>query len=293
MKQMILALSLVAACSSSAKKDTGPDHAGQGRTHAFQIGSLEAIALQDGELTMPNDGKVLGVGHVQETGDLLAAAGLSRDEFSLSIQPLLVKSGDRVILFDTGAGGSFPNTGWLPASLAQAGVAPGAITDVFISHMHGDHTGGLVANGKLVFPNATVRMASTEWTALQASADDKALVAAIGAKVTPFEPGAQVFPDVQAVDTHGHTPGHSSFVIGTGDDRLFYLGDIAHHSVVSVQAPTFPIAFDGGNAEPIAVRQQMLATLAADGNRVYAVHFPFPGLGRFVNDGDHQAWQAE
>ncbi len=293
-----IALIALAACSSSAKKaPPAPGGAGAGagaeHVHAFKIGDLEAIALQDGLLTMPNDGKVLGMGHVEETGDLLAAAGLSRDEFQLSIQPLLVKAGGRVLLFDTGAGGAYPNTGWLPASLGKAGVAPADVTDIFISHGHGDHTGGLVAEGALVYPNATIHVSAPEWAAIQANPDDKALVAAITAKVSAFEPGAELLPEVRAVATQGHTPGHSSYVIGSGADRLFYLGDLAHHHVVSVQRPAWSIAFDGQPAAAEAMRELTLTVLAADGARVYAVHFPFPGLGRFADRNGTIVWQAE
>ncbi len=293
----IAAVFALAACSSSAKKPPpapGGDAEGDGRAHAFKIGGLEAAALQDGELTMPNDGKVLGMGHVEETGDLLAANGLSRDEFQLSIQPLLVKAGGRVLLFDTGAGGAYPNTGWMRSSLTKAGVAPADVTDIFISHGHPDHTGGLVADGALVYPNAVIHVSAPEWADIQAQAANQALVDAITAKVVAFEPGAELLPEVRAVATQGHTPGHSSYVIGAGDDRLFYLGDLAHHHVVSVQKPEWSIQFDGPQPTAAeAMRAQILSTLSADGSRVYAVHFPFPGLGRFADQNGTVVWQAE
>lgn len=286
------------ACSSSSKPPPASGGGGtpgtaDGRAHAFRIGALEAFALQDGELTMPNDGKVLAMGHVDEAADLFAAAGLPRDQFTLSIQPLLVKTADRVLLFDTGAGGVYPNTGWLRASLGKAGVSPADVTDVFISHGHGDHTGGLVVDGALAYPNATIHLSAPEWATIQAAASDKPLVDVITPKVTPFEPGAQLLPEVLAVDTQGHTPGHSSYAIGTGTDRLFYLGDVAHHHVVSVQRPTWPIQFDMDRAAAEPMRQQTLATLATDRTRVYAVHFPFPGLGRVEPQSDTFVWKAE
>lgn len=289
----VLALAALAACSSSSKKGPAPTGAGTGQIHAFTIGALEAVALQDGALTMPNDGKVLAMDHVDESKPLLAAAGLPTDEVSLSIQPLLVKGGGRVILFDTGTGGAYPSTGWLRSSMQQAGVAPADVTDIFISHVHGDHIGGLVADGALVFPNATVHLSAPEWAFWQSQDEDKAIVAAVTAKVVAFEPGAQVLPEVQAVATPGHTPGHSSYLIGTGDDRLFYLGDVAHHSVVSVQRPTWPIQFDLDHAAAEAMRVPTLARLAGEHTRVYAVHFPFPGLGRFADQDGVQVWQPE
>ena len=292
-----VAVLALAACSSSATKPPpapGSGDDGPGRAHAFAIGALEAVALDDGELVFPNDGKVLAVGHVDEAGDVLAAAGLPRDPLRLSIQPLLVKASGRVLLFDTGTGGSIPNTGWVRTSLTRAGVTPADVTDIFISHGHSAHMGGLVtADGALVYPNATIHLSAPEWAAVQAAPEDKALVDAIAAKVAAFEPGAELLPEVRAVATQGHTPGHSSYAIGTGDERLFYLGDLAHHHVVSVQRPAWPIEFDLDRAAAEAMRQQTLSTLAADHTRVYAVHFPFPGVGHIADRDGTLVWQAE
>lgn len=205
-----------------------------------------------------------------------------------------MKAGEHVLLFDTGAGGAMGTAGTLGASLASAGVAPADVTDIFISHAHPDHIGGLVtAAGALVYPNATIHLSAPEWAFLQSMADAKAVVAGITAKVVAFEPGAELMPDVHAVATPGHTPGHSSYLIGTGDDQLFYLGDVAHHSIISVQQPTWEIQFDSDHAAAGALRQQLLATLAADHTRVYAVHFPFPGVGHFADQAGTVVWQAE
>jgi len=293
----LTALSGFAACSSSSKKPVTPSGGGTqdaGQAFAFKIGMHDAFALKDGDLTLPNDGKVLAVGHVEEAGELLVKAGLPRDQLALSIQPLLVKDGEHVLLFDTGAGGAMGTAGTLAASLGKTGVAAAEVTDIFISHAHPDHTGGLLtADGALIYPNATIHLSAPEWAFLQSQTDAKAVVDGITAKVVPFEPGAEILPDVRAVATPGHTPGHSSYVIGTGADQLFYLGDLAHHSIVSVQQPSWQIQFDGDHAAAGAMRQQTLSALAADHMRVYVVHFPFPGLGHFADQGGTVVWQAE
>jgi glyoxylase-like metal-dependent hydrolase (beta-lactamase superfamily II) len=298
MKLHALALLMVAACSGSSSPPPKAPVETAGRAQRFPLGDLEAYAVADGVIVVPNDGQVLGFGRPPtETGDLLAAAGLPRDTIHLDIQCLLVKAGEHVILFDTGAGDvSWAKAGLLPQSLAVAGVAPDAVTDIFISHAHGDHAGGLVTKaGALAFPAATIRMSAPEWASLQANTDDdsKRLVAAIGAKVAAFEPGAQVLPVVKAVATPGHTPGHSAYEIGTGADKVFYLGDVAHHHVVSVQRPAWSIQFDTDKPAAEAMRQATLAALASDHTRVFAVHFPFPGVGHVVAEGDGLAWKAE
>jgi glyoxylase-like metal-dependent hydrolase (beta-lactamase superfamily II) len=297
MKLLVVGLLVVAACSGSSPPPEVPAGTA-GRAQRFSIGELEAYAVSDGHLEIPNDGTLLGLGRPpDEIGGVLAAAGLARDTIRLDIQSLLVKAGDRVILFDVGTGDpSVVSSGQLSGSLALAGVAPGAVTDVFVSHAHSDHAGGLITKeGALVFPAATIHLSAPEWAAFQANtdADSKRYVAAIAGVVSAFEPGAQVLPIVKAVATPGHTPGHSSFEVGTPGATVFYMGDIAHHVVISLQRPAWSIAVDADKPAAEALRQATLARLAAEGTRVFTTHFPFPGVGRVVAAGDGFAWQPE
>lgn len=263
----------------------------------FRIGTLDAVALKDGDIDVANDGKTFGVGQpTDQVTALLTAAGQPVDTLHLSIQPLLVRSGARILLFDTGAAdASFARAGRLPASLRAAGVEPSQVTDVFISHAHPDHVGGLLTDeGVLAFPNAAVHLSAPEWEALKSQADAAALVAAITPKVATFPPNAAILPGVvTAVAVDGHTPGHTAYEIASGDERLLYLGDAAHHHVVSVQRPEWTVQFDG-NAPLAQASRRALLQRAADGNlRVYAVHFPFPGLGHVNAQGDNFVWVPE
>ena len=262
----------------------------------FRIGTLDAVALKDGDIDAPNDGKTFGVGQPpDQVAALLAAAGQPTDVLHLSIQPLLVRDGTRILLFDTGAAdASFARGGRLPASLRAAGVEPSQVTDIFISHGHQDHVGGLLTHeGALAFPNAAIHLSAPEWEALKADRDAAALVAAITPKVATFQAGAAVVPGVTAVAMDGHTPGHSAYEISSGDDRLLYIGDVVHHFVVSVQRPEWTVQYDA-NAPLAQTRRRALLQRAADGKlRVYAVHFPFPGLGRFDAQGDSFVWVPE
>lgn len=291
------ALGVVLSACSPAPEATEPDSAAAVTSpdvHAFTIGDFQAFALRDGGLSVPNDGNVLAMGEPKADVDaLLTRAGLSADALDLSIQPLLVRAGERVILFDTGAAGQMGTEGKLPASLAAAGVTPDQVTDVLISHGHGDHVGGLVRDGALAFPNAAIRMSADEWTALQADAQMADLARVIAPKVATFAAGAEVLPGVQAVDIDGHTPGHSGFEIGSGDERLLYIGDTLHHHVISVQRPTWTIAFDGDEAVAEASRQALLARAADQNARVYAFHFPYPGLGRIERREGDFVWTPE
>jgi glyoxylase-like metal-dependent hydrolase (beta-lactamase superfamily II) len=221
---------------------------------------------------------------------LLTSNGLATDVLQLSVQPLIVRAADRVLLFDTGNG---PNA-MLSASMATAGVEASAVTDIFISHSHGDHVNGLLnATGGLAFPNATVHISANEWAAMQANTQLAALVATVGPRVSAFAAGAQLVPEVRAVDIQGHTPGHSGYLITSGPESLLYIGDAMHHSVISVQRPDWTIAFDGDAPRAQQSRRDVLSSSAGSGQRIYAVHFPFPGVGRFEDRAGTFVWVAE
>jgi len=219
----------------------------------------------------------------------------STDPIDLSLEPMIVRTTDKVFLFDTGAGKLFgPTVGKLPATMAAAAIDPASITDIFISHAHGDHVGGLVTDtGALAFPNAAIHISANEWAAMQANKDMAAIVTLITPKVAAFEAGADVVPGVKAVDIKGHTPGHSGYLITSGDQSLLYIGDMAHHSVISVQQPDWTIAFDSDAPTAQASRKETIAAAAASGQRIYAPHFPFPGLGKFTAKDGGYVWTAE
>lgn len=259
---------------------------------AFTIGSLQAAALKSAAFSPANDGKTLAVNKTKADVDaVLTANSLPTDVLQLSVQPMAVRSADKVMLFDTGTGAS----GSFFASLASAGVDPASVTDIFISHAHFDHVGGLVnAEGALAFPSATVHMSANEWAAMQANAQVAAVVAAVTPQVKTFEPGAELVPGtVKAVDIKGHTPGHSGYEISSDGQSLLYIGDTMHHFVISVQQPDWTIAFDGDAPVAQESRKAVLAQAADSGQRVFAVHFPFPGLGKFQRNGDSFVWVAE
>jgi glyoxylase-like metal-dependent hydrolase (beta-lactamase superfamily II) len=274
---------------------------------AFKVGSYSALALEDGAIQEPNDGKSFVVGQpTAEVAAILESGGAPGDHFEFSIQPLLVHAGSHVLLFDTGAGSYFGEiAGKLPQALAAAGENPANVTDIFISHAHGDHVGGLVTPaGTLAFPNAAIHMSAPEWKWLSGMSAENAknvgiqqvtvLVAAIRTKVVPFEPGADLLAGlVRAVEIKGHTPGHSGYRIGSAPNTLLVIGDTMHSYVVSVRKPSWKVAFDTDQQTGAASRTAFVAKAAATGQRLYAEHFPFPGVGKIVKGKNGYTWAPE
>lgn len=278
--------------AAPAPTDTAPAATGED-FYRFKVGTLDATVLRDGTITLPNDGKVIAMGEPKEAVDaVLTAAGQPTDQFTLNVQALLVRIGDRVVLFDTGAGkAAFADGGRLLQSLGAAGIVASQVTDVLISHAHGDHIGGLRdADGKPAFPAAKVRMSAPEWQAMQKDASAADTVAAISAQVETFEPGADVLPGVTSVPVAGHTPGHTAYDIADGDAHLLVIGDTAHHSVISVQQPTWTIQFDGDADTAEASREALLKRAAEEGLDLWSPHFPYPGVGRVIRGDDGYRW---
>jgi glyoxylase-like metal-dependent hydrolase (beta-lactamase superfamily II) len=274
---------------------------------AFNIGTYKAVALKDGAIVMPVDGKSFVLGQTNEAvAAVLKEGGAPSDHFEFSIQPLLVHAGKHVLLFDTGVGNWYGDIGGkLPASMKAAGEKPDSVTDIYISHAHGDHIGGLITpSGTLAFPNATIHMSAPEWKWLSSLTDTQAknmaiqhvstFVSTIKPKVMPFQPGADLLPGiVKAVNLKGHTPGHSGYLIGLGKDSVLVFGDAMHSFLVSVNKPAWQVAFDSDQQLGASTRVTLVSDSAATGQRLYSEHFPFPGIGKIVRTKDGAVWQPE
>ncbi len=260
---------------------------------SFHVGALTVTALHDSEIDVSNDGKVFGLGAgADAVAKVLRTAGAPADRIPLSVNALLVRTGGHIVLIDTGLGPK--NHGVLLSSLKLAGVSPGAVTDVLLTHPHLDHIGGLLdADGHLAFPHATIRMASAAWAWMQKNvpppmADVPRIVAA---HVRTFEPGARVAPGIVSISLPGHTPGHVGYEIVSGHSRLIDIGDLAHSSIVSLADPQWGVQFDNDRALARDTRLKVLPRLAKNDALIFAPHFPFPGVGHIVAAGDAFTWK--
>lgn len=278
-------VSILAVGTACAAEPAIPDVAAK----PFKVGSLELVSLHDTQFVMPNDAKVFGLDAGPEAvATVLKDAGAPTDKITLSVDALLVKDGSRLILIDTGVG---PKGGKLVASLKQAGVTPDQITDVLISHGHGDHIGGLIdGNGKPAFPNAKVRLTAAEWDSVKSSGQADAIVAAVTPQVETFAPGAQISPAIKSVEVKGHTPGHTAYQITSGKKMLLAIGDSAHSSIISLARPEWFIQFDGDKPTARDSRKELLTELAKSGQLIFSPHFPYPGVGTVKAKGTGFVW---
>lgn len=296
-----IALLMAGAIAAAAPASPAPQF------QRFNIGGYNAVALKDGAIQAPVDEKSFVVGQSKQAiSAVLAAGGAPSDHYEFSIQPLLVHAGKHVLLFDTGVGNWYGDAGGkLPESMKAAGEKPANVTDIFISHAHGDHIGGLITPaGALAFPNATIHISAPEWNWLSGLTDEQAknmaiqrvstFVSTIKPKVLPFEPGAVLLPGiVKAVELKGHTPGHSGYLVGSGKDSVLVFGDAMHSSVISVTKPEWHVAFDSDQQAGAATRVTLVKRSAASGQRLYSEHFPFPGIGKIVKIDTADRWEPE
>jgi glyoxylase-like metal-dependent hydrolase (beta-lactamase superfamily II) len=257
--------------------------------HPFHLGKLDLTVLHDSEIVIPNDGKTFGIdARPGEVTAVLRAAAAPTATITLSVNVLLVRTGTHIVLLDTGIGAA--NHGVLLGSLQLTGVTPEAVTDVLITHSHGDHIGGLLdAKGQLAFPQARIRMASTEWAWLKKQGP-AGLIAAITSHVETFAPGQLVVPGIRSRALAGHTPGHVAFEISSGEAHLLDIGDLAHSSIVSLAKPAWVMGFDTDHTVAKVTRVTTLAALANSHELIYTPHFPYPGLGHIVAAAEGFKW---
>ncbi|MEM9840969.1 MAG: MBL fold metallo-hydrolase, partial [Pseudomonadota bacterium] len=207
-------------------------------------------------------------------------------------QPVVVQTGSETILFDTG----LPNEG-VPSALAEIGLTPADITHVVITHMHGDHVGGMTNDAGEVYANAAYIAGAAEynhWTSDSASERGRGTVAA---KVTPFaekftfiDPGASVRSGITAMDVSGHTPGHMGYMLESGGEQLLITADMANHHVWSLANPDWEVRFDMDKEAAAATRRRVLGMVAADRIPMTGYHLPFPAVGYVEARGDGFRW---
>lgn len=182
-----------------------------------------------------------------------------------AVNCFLVNTGAKRIMVDCGGAKMLgPNAGRMPLALAQLGIDPGQVDEVYVTHMHGDHLHGAVTpdNQKDRFIPA------------------KRALAAHGDRLQPFEPGAELTPGIRSVPAVGHTPGRSCYLVSSGQARLLLLGDTMHVAPVQFPRPEITVAFDFRQDQARTRRQELFEVAVKEDMYIAAVHLPFPAIGK-------------
>lgn len=202
--------------------------------------------------------------------------------YSSEVNVALIRGGGRIILVDTGFGAAvFDN-------LAKLGVAPAQVDTVLLTHMHGDHIGGLQKDGRALFPNALIYVAEQErayWIDQARHAGSIAALAPYANRVVTFSPGEPdragtvIFPGILALAAFGHTPGHTVFLVESGGKKLLIWGDLVHAMDIQIPFPGVSVIYDSSPEEAAAVRRRYLEYAAANNIPVAGMHLLFPAVG--------------
>ena len=262
--------------------------------YRMMLGDVEVTVLSDGTVDLPM-AEILKDMPRKDIDRLLARSFLG-NPLETSVNAFLVNTGSKLVMIDTGAGSFFgPTLGRLIPNLKAAGYTPEQVDEIYITHMHGDHVGGLITDGKANFPNAIVRADQHDvdfWlspaTLEKAKGDEKGFVQAAQAAFKPyqdagklktFEGDAELVPGVRSHASHGHTPGHTTYIVEGGGKRLVLWGDLMHVAAVQFPAPFVTIQFDSDTKAAKAQRLKAFAEAAKKGDWIGAAHLPFPGIG--------------
>ena len=269
------------------------------------LGDFEVTAILDGTVALPVD-KLLTNTKPAAVEQALARHHL-KTPLETSVNAYLVNTGSKLVLIDTGAAKLFgPTLGNLLGNIAAAGYKPEQVDEIYITHLHPDHVGGLMDGDKMAFPNATVRADQhdadfwlSEANMKKAPKEGQGFFQGAQAslnpyvkagKFKPFEGDTELVPGIKASVTHGHTPGHSFYVAESKGQKMVFWGDLMHVAAVQFENPGVTIQFDTDSKAAAAQRKKAYAEAAKQGYLVGIAHVSFPGIGRLRAAGAGYTW---
>ena len=273
--------------------------------YRVRVGKVLVTALSDGTLPLPMR-ELLTTIPAAKIDSLLTRACLPTPG-ETSVNGYLVDLGTRLVLVDAGGGELLGSTaGHLVASLRAAGYQPAQVTDILLTHLHSDHTGGLVRGGQRVFPHAVVHLSQVEMTydfsaasVQQAPAVAQPFFLASRPMLRPYQAAGKVqlftapatlFAGMRAVAAPGHTPGHTVYVLESQGQQLAFWGDVLHAVAVQLPQPAVSFRGDTNQAQSAATRQQDAAAAARQSYWVAGAHISFPGIGHVRATGKGYEW---
>lgn len=296
---------LFSALAIEASAQKAPMALPQAGYYHMEIGDIDVIALSDGSISQDMDKLLTNV----KPGEVKNLSELSFQEplVELSVNAYLFKSNGKLILVDAGTSDLFgPTLGYLPESFAKAGFKPEDVDIILITHIHSDHTGGLMRGDKMVFPNATLYVSQKEYdfwltprnyseatTAMKPyfeQAIQKMGPYVKAGKVKTFAYGKEIFPGILPVASPGHTPGHSFYQVSSKGETILFWGDIMHSAPVQFANTEVTIVYDVNPKEAAISRKKAFADAAKNKYWVASDHLSFPGIGHIRAEGKGYQW---
>jgi glyoxylase-like metal-dependent hydrolase (beta-lactamase superfamily II) len=276
--------------------------------YRYKVGDIIVTVVSDGKNVFPLTDAFIPNAKKDDINAALEKAFMPRDMVTIWFAPLVIQSGGKVIVIDTGTGpvakaNSKGANGLFVDNMIAAGFDPKAVDMVVISHFHTDHVNGLLAaDGTPAFANAEVLVPAAEW---KFWSDDGEMSRAKGdrmaglfksnrnvfenglkKKVTPYEWNKEIAPGLTAVETTGHTPGHTSYLLSSGSGKVFIQSDVTNNPNLFAANPGWRGAFDQDGEMAEKTRRRVYDMVVAEKLQVQGFHYPFPGLGNVVKDGD-------
>lgn len=274
--------------------------------YRMMIGEIELTALSDGTARQPLDKQLTGLTAEAFAG--LLSKGFQSVPYEISVNAFLVNTGSELILIDAGLGDLLKGRagGRLITNLRAAGYRPEQVDSILLTHIHVDHVSGIVRDGAMAFPNATIHLAEAEkafWfdpSAVARSPKELApLIPATRAALAPylaagrvktFGNSAELPGAMRAIRSPGHSAGHTVYELASGGKTVTFLGDIVHAREVQFARPEVTFIYDLDKPEAAADRRRTFDALAGSRGLAAAAHLPFPGIGHVRPDGESYEW---
>lgn len=274
--------------------------------YRFNIGDFEVTALHDGQVNREINATLFPNAPLDEVTNLMESQFMPTRPANSQFNTLVVNTGPKLVLIDSGfANNGAPGTGQMAANMAAAGIDPRQIDTVLVSHFHPDHINGLrTREGQLVYPNAEIVVPPRD---VAHYLDEARMNAAPEGARPAFQVARRVFmpnfsdikqgewnrewaPGITAIQSDGHTPGHTSFVVASGGRTLLVVGDASNDPRIFARRPEWHLGFDLDRALAVTTRRRLLDMAAADRMQVTFYHAAFPSTGFIARNGNAYDW---
>lgn len=294
----LAAASVAPAAALAAAPPVGKPTAG---AYRYKVGDYEITAIHDGINNLKLTEGFVKNAKLADVQGALKDAYMSPETLPITFTALIVNTGSKLILVDTGLGGlGGPTNGQLVPNMKAAGIDPASIDTVLISHFHGDHINGVrPKEGIEGFTKAEILVPAMEWDfwmddAKMAQAPEgmkgafanvRRVFGPMAKDVKRYDWNKEVAPGITAIGAPGHTPGHTIFAVASGSEKLMILSDVTNHPALFVRNPDWSAVFDQDADMARATRHKVLDMVAAERMHVAGFHFPFPAHGFIAKDG--------